>query len=430
MKSINLNSDKLKMNLQNFADPVVPLFELVTAPAIATYWTENPIEQAPYLGEVLFPPNKQMGMEITWFIGQTGAPKALQPSALGAAAIPRDRKDFEKLVTEMFFFRESKYIDEKLRQDLLMLMQTGNQEYIDNMLNKIFDDIKELVDAAGVQREIMRMQLLSTGTIDVSGNGQNYGLDYGFNKEHKDHAKVSWTDYDKSDPVEDLELAMDKIEGDTGERPSRAILNSTTLRQLRNSKTIGLNLYPNGGGNIRVTKSDVIRYLADELQLEIVVYSKIYTDENGASKKFFADNTVALLPGVALGTQWFGTTPEEADLMSSNAANVSIVDTGVAVTTIEKANPVTIDTVVSMMSLPSFEQIEKVFILNTIADPEKPEEPEDKPEGNGENTNTKSMTVPQLKAALEEKGIEYSESDKKEDLLNLLNDAAKTDQEG
>ncbi|EOL45814.1 major capsid protein [Enterococcus caccae] len=363
---LNLHQNKLKMNLQMFTDEV-PLFELVAAPEMATYWTEKTLEQAPYLGEVLFPNNKQLGMELAWFIGQTGAPKALQPSALDAAAIPRDRADFEKLVTDMFFFKESKYIDEKLRQELLKVMQSGNQGYIDAVMNKIFADVVELINGASVTREIMRMQLLTTGKINVSGNGQDYSLDYGMKESHKGHVKVSWTDSDNSDPVDDIETAMDTIEADTGERPTRAIFNSVVLRQLRNSKKIGLNLYPNGAGNIRVSKADVIKYLQDELELEAVVYSKLYTDENGNSKKFVSDNILALLPAGELGSTWFGTTPEEADLMASNIANVSIVDTGVAVTTTNKVDPVNVDTKVSMMSLPSFEQIEKVFILNTIA---------------------------------------------------------------
>ena len=366
-KLISLHQNKLAMNLQLFADETVPIFDLVTAPEMATYWTEKTLEQAPYLGEVLFPNNKQMGMELAWFIGQTGAPKALQPSALDAAAIPRDRADFEKLVTDMFFFKESKYIDEKLRQELLVIMQSGNQAYIDAILGKIFNDAVELINGAAVTREIMRMQLLTTGKIDVSGNGQDYSLDYGMKESHKGNAKVSWTDSENADPAEDIENALDVIEADTGERPTRAILNSKTLRQLRNSKRVGLNLYPNGGGHIRVSKEDILKYLQDELGLETVVYSKLYTDNDGNSKNFVKDNIIALLPAGELGSTWFGTTPEEADLMASAIANVSIVDTGVAVTTSNKVDPVNVDTKVSMLSLPSFEQMEKVFILDTVA---------------------------------------------------------------
>ena len=39
-----------------------------------------------------------------------------------------------------------------------------------------------------------------------------------------------------------------------------------------------------------------------------------------------------MYPDGNLGKTWFGTTPEESDLMASAVANVRITDTGVAVT--------------------------------------------------------------------------------------------------
>ena len=59
-----------------------------------------------------------------------------------------------------------------------------------------------------------------------------------------------------------------------------------------------------------------------------------------------------------------GTTPEESDLMNSLGANVSIVDNGVAVTTSQTVDPVNVETKVSMVSLPSFEQADKIVIVD------------------------------------------------------------------
>ena len=50
--------------------------------------------------------------------------------------------------------------------------------------------------------------------------------------------------------------------------------------------------------------------------------------------------------------------------MSGSAANVSITDTGVAVTTVKKTDPVNVDTKVSMIFLPSFEMIEQIVIAD------------------------------------------------------------------
>lgn len=64
----------------------------------------------------------------------------------------------------------------------------------------------------------------------------------------------------------------------------------------------------------------------------------------------------------------FGTTPEESDLLGGNSdsAKVAIVDTGIAVTTIKHADPVNVETKVSMIALPSFERLDEVYMLSTV----------------------------------------------------------------
>ena len=91
----------------------------------------------------------------------------------------------------------------------------------------------------------------------------------------------------------------------------------------------------------------------------------VVLDENGDTLKFMPTNTFVMFPDGELGKTWFGTTPAESDLMSSAVANVSITDTGVAVTTVTKADPVQVETIVSMICLPSFEQAGQVYILDT-----------------------------------------------------------------
>lgn len=61
----------------------------------------------------------------------------LKPSAFDASAIPRPRIGFEKLSAEMPFFKESKYVDEEMRQELNKVIETGNQSIIDSIVNMI-----------------------------------------------------------------------------------------------------------------------------------------------------------------------------------------------------------------------------------------------------------------------------------------------------
>ncbi|HFE9852466.1 TPA: major capsid protein [Enterococcus faecalis] len=358
---------KLSMDLQLFAEQSI--YTMVTAPEVAAYWTEKQQTLPPFLGEELFPSVKQLGTEIKWLKGSTGAPKMLKPSAFGARAIPRGRKEFDKVLTELGFFKESKFVDENLRQQLNLVMASGNQLMIDTILKKIFDDITDLTYGAAVTREVARMQLLITGKAELSGNGQKYELDYEFNQEHMENAKVSWSDANSSDPFYDIQKGIEKIQLDTGETPTRAVTNLSTLNKIVANKKINRTISVFGGGDIILGRQKVIDFFRNELGIDIVLYDKLYENEKGAATKFIPDDKFVLLPGTPLGTTAFATTPEESDLMTNGKSNVSIVDTGVAITTMTEEDPVTVETKVSMLSLPTFENMEKVYILDAVAKP-------------------------------------------------------------
>lgn len=343
------------------------IFDLVKAPDLTSYWEERSQDEPPYLGEELFPSDKKRGLRLDWIKGANGLPVVLKPSAFDVAAIPRPRIGFDKLSAEMPFFKESSYIDEELRQELNMVIETRNQAYIDAVMNRVFDDEMRLLRGARARREQMRMMALTTGAIAVEANGQAYNYDYGMPEDHKDEVTVSWADYDDSDPIEDLRAAMDKIEEDTGIRPTRGVCTRKTWNYMRKNQRIMKSLFVLSNGQVEALSDDrLTQVLYDELKLELVLYGKKFKDDAGNPTQFIPDDLVTLFPDGNLGKTWFGTTPEESDLMSGSAANVSITDVGVAVTTVKKTDPVNVETKVTMICLPSFESADSVFQLEVI----------------------------------------------------------------
>ena len=117
-----------------------------------------------------------------------------------------------------------------------------------------------------------------------------------------------------------------------------------------------------------VSDTKIFDYLMDELKLDVVVYNKKAKDEKGNDFRYVADDVFTIFPQGKLGTGWFGTTPEQSDLMAGSAANVSITDTGVAVTTSKKVDPVNVETKVSMIYLPSFEAANQVGIIDVTGE--------------------------------------------------------------
>ena len=160
------------------------IYDLIISEEIVAYWELLTQEREPYMGEELFPDDKKLGLDLKWLKGSNGLPVVLKASAFDVAAIPRPRIGFEKLSAQMPFFKESKYIDEELRQELNKVMESNNQAYIDAVVNRIFNDEMDLLEGAAAQRERMRMMALTTGTIVMQGNGQVYEYDYQMPQSH------------------------------------------------------------------------------------------------------------------------------------------------------------------------------------------------------------------------------------------------------
>lgn len=338
------------------------IFELVESSEIVAYWETKDAETESLLGEELFPSQQKLGLDLKWIKGAQGLPAVLLPSAYDVVALKRNRIGFDKVSMSMPFFKESTLIDEELRQQLNMVLETGNEAYIDSIMNRVFDDEVQLLNGAKAQRERMKMMLLTTGMISISANGQDYDYDYGMTEEQKVEAKVGWND-PTADIISDIREWQDNREDATGVRPTRAVVSNKTLGYFLKNDMIRNAIWGNDS-SAPVSREKVLQYLLTELGLTLVVYTKKYLDEQKQKQQYVPDDLFVLFPTGDLGTGWFGTTPEQSDLLAGSAANVTITDVGVAVTTVKKTDPVNVDTKVSMIFLPSFEAIDQVIIAD------------------------------------------------------------------
>ncbi|MEK5397466.1 major capsid protein [Paenibacillus sp. FSL K6-2859] len=342
--------------------------DLVRAPEIAAYIAANPSNAIPYLGATLFPSAKKLGLDIGWIKGAGGLPVALMPSEFDAKATLRDRIGFGKVETEMPFFREAMLLKEKDRQELLRLLESNNSEYVKSLITQIYDDRASLVSGAEVNAERMRMQLLSSGKIRITANRIDYDYDYNMKAGHKTILTGSdkWDD-PTANIVGDIKEWQDTIEDEQGVRPTKAIVTRKTWNNILANEKVRLDMNPLGGLNIIMTDALMRQYLESKLGLTVAVYNKKYALQDGSSHQFYPDDYFTLIPDGALGKTWYGTTPEEADLMSgATSAEVSIVNTGVAITTIKQPHPVSVETIVSAITLPSFETIDNIFIAKVV----------------------------------------------------------------
>lgn len=339
------------------------IFDLVTAANIAQYWIEMNVNELPLLGETLFPFQKEIGVKLEWIKGAKNQPVALRLSAYDSKSIRRDRKGFEKFETEMPFFKESMYIDEELRKNLNMLLQTNNEQLINQILTKIFDDQITLIKASYVTMERMRMEALTTGTITLASNGQAYSYDYGVAEDQKKTVALSWSD-ENADIIGEITNYVEEMKA-KGVVITRAICNSSVAKNFRTNKALKNAIYVFANGTVNVTTDRALDYIYNETGVSFYVYDNVYVNEAGKAVKYIPDNTVILLPEGELGKTHAGVTPEESDLMNSLTADVTLVDGHIAVTTHKEHDPVTVEMKVSMVALPSFERANEIVIIDT-----------------------------------------------------------------
>lgn len=345
-----------------------------TSKAIALVNTEVASNRIAYLGAGLFPAKKKMGLDLKWIKTSKGLPVSLAPSNFDAVSTLRSREGFKLTETEMAFFRESMLVKEADEQEI-MRVQDSTDPYAAEVLSRIFDDANTLVDGANVVPERMIMQLLapSDGSpkISIEANGVTYAYNYDPNSTYKTKNFASltddtdkWSDTTNSDPMDDIATALDAVEAETGERPYIMIVSRKTMDYLKqNAKIKSAILAQNTTATVFMNDNRVKEVFSNELGIRIIVYSKQYKKEDGTAEKFYPDGFATLIPDGALGSTWYGTTPEERTLMGSGEADVSIVNTGVAVAVTTTSDPVHTKTTVSEIVLPSYERMDSTYVI-------------------------------------------------------------------
>ena len=354
------------MNLTEFRKQVTPK-------VIAANWTEAQSNKIPYLGETLFPSKQKAGLDLKWIKGSKGLPVSLMPSAFDVKTTFRSREGIKFTETEMPFFREGFRLGEKDRQDILRIQEKGDP-YMNDALNKVFDDANNLLEGALVvaEREIMQLLFAENGNVGVSiqANGVDYTYNYDPNGAWKAtnyfvvSSDYTWDKPNAADPLSDIQMAQDAIKAQGG-IGSLIVMNNATFKLFRSIKAIkDLFITISGVGTPYLTDDQIVAILKSALALEgIVVYDKQYKDEDGVAHKFVPDGYVAVIPNGTLGNTWRGTTPEEADLMGSGQADVAVVNNGIAIKQIVETDPVNLFTIASEIVLPSFERMNEFALL-------------------------------------------------------------------
>lgn len=348
------------------------VYDIVTPRFLATRWNETVQDREPYLLEAFFNETKQMGIRLSFLQGNSPKVRVLDLAHFDTKALPLARESFNRVDIELPYWKNYLPIDEEQRQDLHTALSTGNQQYIDVLLNRVYNDNKTLLEDAAVTKEMMRALVMTTGAITFSSNGQQIQYDYGVPDKNKitiSDESSKWTSTDTSDPISDIISWQDAIETATGVRPKNLLMNRTTFNLIKRSASVKDAVYVFANGTVTPNEKRTKEFILEETGCTVYIYEKGYYthDDKTTMTKFVPDNVVVLFPDDILGTFTYGTTPAEADLMSgATNAVVEIVDGGVAITQEKLVDPVYSKLIVSMIGVPTLEVPEQLLIA-TVA---------------------------------------------------------------
>lgn len=343
------------------------LKDFINSANIALYMKELPAEQTVDLA--LFPVKKQMGTEIELAKGAKSKPVALRMSQLDVAAKVRALSasiSVEK--RELPFFKEAIGINETTRRELVNAANSNNQNLIEALSLQVFENYENLVKGADIQAKRMRAALIQNGELNITTEDGDIVVDYGVPTDHKEtisEAAKKWN-VATADIVGDVKRFQKAITDDHYTKPTILLCTETTFDSTFMVNTAIINHLKGGEStkNMILAQQDFINFAKDRMGITIVfLEDSTYIPYVGASAQpYYENGKITLMSGTTLGNTVYGATPEEWDAAyGSGKLDTSLIRNAIAVTCMVKEDPVTVDTKVSQMVMPSFDRADECF---------------------------------------------------------------------
>ena len=340
----------------------------ITAKNIKVLWEADNENRPPYLGSMFFPNTKQIGLELNLIKGKQGLPVALVSANWDTDVLYRDRIGFNLLQAELPFFKEAYKMSEKLRQQIL----TTSENYQTPLFREVFNDSEDLLVGAEVTAERMRMQILGTGTISIQENGVDKQYDYGFVTADQFKTENTLWSANGAKPFASLVAQIKNYKNLNKVAPKYAVFGYNAYQALLNDTDIATYFSKLAIPVAYPTEAEIIEYVERRTGLRILLADAQYIkarDKSRTAEYFYPADRYTLLSTLDLGETVYGTTPEEADLLTGDNSLLSgeVLDNGVAITTWKEADPVSVSVKVSEVVAPSCPQIDKIYIVKVLA---------------------------------------------------------------
>ncbi len=273
-------------------------------------------KQPAMLGDTLFPARKIQDIKLDMITGANGLPVSASVHAFDTETELASREVLQKGAAELALIKRKIAIGER---EIIAINNPRMDSEQKALVMELFKDGDKMVNSVQTRIEAMRMELLSSGKINVKENGVSITLDYsvpGGNKKTFD-----WSDPATAKPLEDIKTLADAVEDASGTKPTRILTSSKILNKILACESVKKAIFGVNFDKIATRKD--LNSLLESMELpQVAVYNAKYKVQNAngkyTTKRYFPENILSMFAENVLGETIYGLTAEEIELIGSN----------------------------------------------------------------------------------------------------------------
>ena len=327
-------------------------------PKDLTDFMQNYDYNTDFIGNTLFPAEKTDDLEfsISNLVENGNVPAIAKVHAFDSQALIGSReaitvKNYQKLL-----------IKEKLptseRAQYLLQSNAGEDKLVKHIYNDF--DIENQRVLARV--ELMNMQLVSTGQVQIAENNVSLTVDYGYDGTNHNVAFTNWGTASHS-ILSDLTALQERANA-KGYVLTRALTSAKVLSYLTKNTEIKdvllkLGKYP--------TQKNALDYIYEQYGIQFATNDAVYKIEGGdaTTHRFFPENKIAFMTDGDFGRGFYAPTPDE--LMNIPSAKEVDLRANVYIKAWKEQDPSTVWTMASAVYVPVVRDINSLYIATVSA---------------------------------------------------------------
>ncbi|HDI3014007.1 TPA: major capsid protein [Clostridium perfringens] len=273
-------------------------------------------KQPAMLGDTLFPARKIQDIKFDMITGANGLPVSASVHAFDTETELASREVLQKGAAELALIKRKIAIGEK---EIIAINNPRMDSEQKALVMELFKDGDKMVNSVQTRIEAMRMELLSSGEININENNLAVKLDYKVPSSNK--KRFNWSDASTAKPLEDIRTLADAVEDASGTKPTRILTSSKVLNKILACESVKKAIFGVNFDKIATRKD--LNSLLESMELpQVAVYNAKYKVQNAngkyTTKRYFPENILSMFAENALGETIYGLTAEEIELLGSN----------------------------------------------------------------------------------------------------------------